>query len=215
MSLMKLFYETTYRYFRAPWDIGPREELVALVESGRIQPCRAIDLGSGTASNVIFLAQRGFDVTGVDYAEAAIELGRKRAREAGASVNFVVDDLTNLQHVSGTFDFLVDYGTLDDLVSKDRDLYVRNVLPLTHPRSLFLLYCFEWPLRWWERLLLRVSFFGAMALDPGEAERRFGEYFDIERIARRIDYSRWPPGEAVYLMTKKTIQPDAGKRGER
>jgi hypothetical protein len=31
--------------------------------------------------------------------------------------------------------------------------------------------------------LLRLSFFGAMALEPGEVERRFGRYFDIERIA--------------------------------
>ena len=108
MSLMKLFYEVTYRYFRAPWDIGPREELVALVESGRIAPCRAIDLGSGTGANAIYLAQKGFDMTGVDYAAAAVEKARPRAKEAGVQVSFIVDDLTNLRHVSGTFDFLLD-----------------------------------------------------------------------------------------------------------
>ena len=204
MSVMKAYYEITYHYFRAPWDIGPREELVALVETGRITPCRTIDLGSGTASNCIYLAQRGFDVTRVDYAASAIELGQRRAREAGVTVNFIVDDLTNLRHVNGPFDFLVDYGTLDDLVSKNRELYVRSMLPLTRPGSLFLLYCFEWPLRRWERALLRVSFFGAMALEPGEVQRRFGRHFEIERIAGEIDYSRWPPGYAVYLMARRT-----------
>src|SRR3990172_130396 len=203
MSFMKLFYNLTYSRFRAPWDIGPREELVALVESGRIKPCRAIDLGSGTASNCIFLAQHGFDVTGLDYAQAAIELGRKRAKEAGVTVNFIQDDLTNLHHVDGTYDLLVDYGTLDDLLPKDRDLYMENVLPLTQPGSQFLLYCFEWPLRRWERLMLRLSFFGAMALEPGEVDHRFVPYFEIERIAGEIDYSRWPPGYAVYLMMRK------------
>ena len=112
---MKWFYEVVYQYFRAPWDIGEREELVNLVENGRIKPCRTIDLGSGTASNCIFLAQHGFEVTGIDYAESAIELGRNRAKEAGVSVNFMVDDLTELKNVEGVFDFLVDYGTLDDL----------------------------------------------------------------------------------------------------
>jgi len=58
MSLMKAFYEILYRRFRAPWDIGPRKDLVALIEEGRIPPGRAIDLGSGAASNVIFLAQQ-------------------------------------------------------------------------------------------------------------------------------------------------------------
>ena len=202
---MKLFYEILYRRFRAPWDIGPREELVQLVEGGHVQPCRAIDLGSGTASNVIFLAQRGFDVTGVDYAASAIELGRKRAQEAGVAVNFIVDDLTNLRDVTGTFDLLVDYGTLDDLSYPDRDLYVRNVVPLTHTGSRFLLYCFEWPLRGWERLVIKVAgaIFGDMSLAPGEVEQRFGEYFEIETIVKKTGLSGFPRGYAVYWMTRK------------
>jgi ubiquinone/menaquinone biosynthesis C-methylase UbiE len=64
---MKWFYELMYRYIKVPWDIGPRSELVEMVESGRIKPGRAIDLGSGTASNSLFLAEHGFDVTGVDF----------------------------------------------------------------------------------------------------------------------------------------------------
>ncbi|HKY84934.1 MAG TPA: class I SAM-dependent methyltransferase [Anaerolineales bacterium] len=207
MPLMRSFYNITYRYFRAPWDIGPRQELVGLVESGRLQPCKVIDLGSGTASNCIFLAHHGFDVTGVDYSPAAVELGQRRAETAGVSVKLLVDDLTNLQHVDGTYDLLVDYGTLDDLIPRDRDLYVQNVLPLTRPGSLFLLYTFEWELRWWERLMLRLAFFGAMALAPGEAERRFAPYFEIERIAGELDNSKWPAGYAVYLMTRKEWTP--------
>jgi SAM-dependent methyltransferase len=199
---VKLFYEIIYRYFRAPWDMGPRKDLVALVESGRLQPGRAIDLGSGTASNAIFLAQHGFDVTGVDFVPEAIERGRADAKAAGVEVDFFVDDLTDLRHASGTFDLLVDYGTLDDLVPKDRDLYMENVLPLTRPGSQFVLYAHEWPLRWWEKLLTRIFSFGTMSLDPGEAERRFGEHFAIERVSGEIDFSNWPPGYAVYLMTR-------------
>ena len=200
---MKWFYELMYGRFRAPWYIGPRTELVELVESGRLAPGRAIDLGSGTASNCVFLAQRGFDVTGIDYAQAAIELGRKRAREAGVEVNFMVDDLTRLRNVRGTFDLLVDYGTLDDLSARDRDRYMQNVLPLTHTGSRFLLYCFEWPPLWWERLLFKIGFFGNMLLEPGEAERRFGPHFEIETIARKNGLSGFPRGYAVYLMTRK------------
>ncbi len=195
---MKWFYDTLYRRFRAPWDIGPRKELVELVKSGRITPCRAIDLGSGTASNCIFLAQHGFDVTGVDYTGAAIELGRKRAREAGVSVNFVQDDLTALRHVTGPFDLLVDYGTLDDLSPKARDLYLQNVLPLTQPGSRFVLYGFEWEPRWWER-----PFFTSLAMLPGEAERRFGPYFEIEHYASESGLPGFPRGWAVYLMMRR------------
>jgi SAM-dependent methyltransferase len=197
--VMKLFYEIVYRYFRAPWDIGAREELVSVVESGRIEPCRTIDLGCGAGANAIYLAQKGFDVTGVDYAKAAIEKAQARAKEAGVQINFILDDLTNLRHVSGTFDFLLDYGVLDDLRLPQREPYLQNMLPLTHPGSRFLLWGFEYPLRWWERYLP----FYDIPFASGEIEQRFGPYFEIERIARKLDWSKFPPGYAAYLMTRK------------
>ena len=196
---MKLFYEVIYRYFRAPWDIAAREELVDLVDSGRIKPCRTIDLGCGTGANAIYLAQKGFEVTGVDYAEAAIEKAKARARETGVHVEFILDDLTNLRHVSGEFDFLLDYGVLDDLRLHQREPYVQNMLGLTHSRSRYLLWGFEYPLRWWERFLP----FYDIPFSSGEIERRFGLHFEIEKIAGDLDWSRFPPGYAAYLMVRK------------
>ncbi len=196
---MKLFYEIVYRYFRAPWDIGARQELTKLVESERIEPCRAIDLGCGTGANAIYLAQMGFEVTGVDYAEAAIKKARIRAKDAGVQVDFVLDDLTNLRYVSGKFDFLLDYGVLDDLRLHQREPYLQNMLPLTRPGSRYLLWGFEYPMRWWERFMP----FYDIPFSSGEIEQRFGPYFEIERIAGKLDWSRFPPGYAAYLMIRK------------
>ncbi len=198
---MKWFYNLLYSRFRAPWDLGPRRELVEVVESGRIQPCKAIDLGCGTASNAIFLAQHGFDVTGADYSPAAIALCQKRGAAAGVSVNWIKDDLTNLQHVTGAFDLLVDWGVYDDLSLAHRRAYLRNVLPLTHSESRFLIYVHQWPLRWWERLLRAM--FGLSAMQPGEIETDFGPYFQVEKLAERYSGVGLMPGEAVYLMTRK------------
>jgi SAM-dependent methyltransferase len=197
--VMKLFYEVVYRYFRAPWDIGAREELVSLVDGGRIKPCRAIDLGCGTGANAIYLAQRGFEVTGVDFAESAIEKAKMRAQDADVKVEFIVDDLTDLQHISGSFDFLLDYGVLDDLRLHQRQLYVQNMLKLTHARSRYMLWGFEYPMRWWERFLP----FYDIPFSSGEIEQRFSPYFDIEKIAGSMDWSRFPPGFATYLMIRK------------
>lgn len=195
---MKAFYEVGYRYFRMPWEGGPRAELVDLVESGRIQPCRAIDLGCGTGSNAIYLAQHGFAVTGVDFANAAIAKARRRAADAKAHVSFVVDDLNSLRRVSDAFDFLVDYGAFDDLTPSARDLYVRSLLTLSHIGSRFLLWCFEYHMRWWEYM---IPFFPP-PLEPGEVQRRFGLHFSIERIAGEQRGTGWPPGWGAYLMTR-------------
>ncbi len=196
---MKSFYEILYRFSKAPWDIGPRDELVKLVENRMIQPGRAIDLGCGTGANAIFLAQHGFEVTGVDFSQAAIEKARQKAGASSVQIHFVVDDLTNLHHVSGQFDFLLDYGVLDDLSLRQREAYVQNMLPLTRPGSLYLLWGFEYPARWWEKL---IPFYDR-PFEVGEIAKRFGTYFEIEKIAGEVNWSAWPPGYAAYLMTRK------------
>ena len=66
--------------------------LVTLAE-GR-PPGRALDLGCGTGQNSIWLATRGWDVTGIDIVPKAIAVARARAAEAGVQVEFRVDDVT-------------------------------------------------------------------------------------------------------------------------
>ena len=192
--------------FRPPWDEGPRKAFATLVESGRLKPGRLIELGSGAARNAIFLATHGFDVTGVDRDPALVALARKKVMTARVAAKFVVDDITNLQNVTGPFDVLVDYSTFDDLTPEARDRYVQNVLPLTQPGSQFVLYCLEWALSWWEKFTLRLLTrfgFGQLTLEPGEVKRRFGEHFYIHKVAGETQKHDYPRGYAVYLMTRK------------
>ena len=50
-----------------PWNIeSPPGQLVDLVASGQVQPCRTIDVGCGAGNQAIYLASRGYAVTGVD-----------------------------------------------------------------------------------------------------------------------------------------------------
>lgn len=199
---MKPIYNLWYRFGNPPWVLGPREELVQLVDGGRLRPCRAIDLGCGVGDNAIFLAQRGFDVTALDYSSDAIARARESAARAGVQVDFRVDDLTRLRGDYGTFDLLVDYGALHSLSPANRDAYLRAVVPLARAGALFLLYCFEWHDRWWERLFGSALHAGA-ALRPGEAQERFGRDFDMELVTRETGRSRSVQAYAVYLMTRR------------
>ena len=207
---MKFMYDAWYRWGTPPWVGGPREELVRLVTNKTLTPGRAIDLGCGEGDNAIFLAQHGFTVTAVDFAQSAVAKAREKARLARAEVDFIVDDLTHLRNDVGVFDLLVDFGTLDDLGHRQRDQYVSQVLPLARPGAHFLLWCFEWELGRLERLLTSVLPVGKLALAPGEAERRFGKYFEIDRVAGETDLAGWPKGWAAYLMTRRSI----GQEGE-
>jgi SAM-dependent methyltransferase len=191
-------YDAGYRLSRMPWETGPRNELVSLVGDGVLAPGRAIDLGCGTGANSVYLAEHGFEVTGVDFSGVALAKAARAAETAGVRVDFVQDDLTALRHVSGPFDVLVDYGTLDDLSMKDRDRYVRSVVPLAAPGGQFLLWCFQWPPR------VRDRWTGFRPMAPGEVAHRFGQDFAIEQIVDTAPrMRRLIPGVAAYLMTRR------------
>ena len=137
-------YDMLYR-FGAPWEGGPRDELVGLVESERIRPGRAVDLGCGSGANTVFLAERGFDATGVDFSPVALRKAERAAAQRGVRATFVRGDLTapSIPGVEGTFDLLVDYGTLDDLRGAARVAMANTVKRLSAPGSLFLFWCFS------------------------------------------------------------------------
>jgi SAM-dependent methyltransferase len=94
-----------------PWDAGvPDPMLVELVQSGALpRGGKAIDIGCGTGTNVIWLAQQGFDVLGVDIAPLAVEQARKKAGGA-ARVRFAVHDILAGAPEGGPFQLVFDRG---------------------------------------------------------------------------------------------------------
>jgi len=74
---------------------------------------RVLDLGCGTGRTTGPLADRGYDVVGVDISEEMVA----RARERHPGVTFRVDDATDLSFDDGTFDYvLFSYYGIDCLV---------------------------------------------------------------------------------------------------
>jgi SAM-dependent methyltransferase len=100
-----------YRDGNLPWDTGrPSSELQRVLAQHPIEPCRALDLGCGTGTNSVWLAQQGFDVTGIDVAPLAIERAEERARAAGVNARFVAADILNLPDPDRPCSFFFDRG---------------------------------------------------------------------------------------------------------
>lgn len=73
---------------------------------------RALDLACGEGRNSIYLAQHGFEVNGVDISPRGLERARRRAAEAGVSVDFIEADLDQwrpqgVYHLILNFNFLM------------------------------------------------------------------------------------------------------------
>jgi SAM-dependent methyltransferase len=199
-------YDLMYRWW-APWDsVGFRPELRRLLDTGEVSPAthpRAIDLGCGTGANVVELAARGFDATGVDFSEVALAKARERARDAGLAerCRLLTVDLTAATlpaEVGGPFDLVLDFGTLDDLRPAGRDQMAAHMAELTRPEGVVLFYCFYGA----RSELPRISFNGpsrmAPGLEPGVEQRLFGDAFDIEPL-------RSPEGfTACFVLRRRT-----------
>ncbi len=63
-------------------------------ELADLRPGAALDLGCGSGQNALKLARLGWQVTGVDWAERAIELATQAARAESLDAMFIVGDIT-------------------------------------------------------------------------------------------------------------------------
>lgn len=91
-----------------PWDTGePDERLVELVRRGDLAPGRALEVGCGTGTNALWLAQQGFDVLGIDLSPLAIEKARAKAQGA---CRFEVLDFIDGPLPDEKFAFVFDRG---------------------------------------------------------------------------------------------------------
>jgi methyl halide transferase len=122
-------FNERYKTGDLPWDIKrPDYNLVGIVDSRPIEPCKALDIGCGTGDNVIWLTQEGFEVTGADYSEIAIGSSRAKAKDSGIDANFYVIDFLKEKVPGAPFGFIFDRGcfhSFDDI--DDRNTYARNV----------------------------------------------------------------------------------------
>src|SRR5262245_12656243 len=107
----RIDWNDRYRDGNLPWDTGrPSPELQRVLSRNAIQPCRALELGCGTGTNSVWLAQQGFDVTGIDLAPLAVERAEQRAHAAGTKVHFVVANVLHLPDLDGPFGYFFDRG---------------------------------------------------------------------------------------------------------
>ena len=147
---MSVGYQLAYRLNVTPWERAGREAavqftgLLAREEADRTPPWgRALDLGCGTGSHTLELAERGWSATGLDAVELAVE--RARRRPGAEAARFVVGDVTRLEEagVEGEVDFFLDVGCFHGLDDDQRAAMGRGVTALAAPDATLLLLAFR------------------------------------------------------------------------
>jgi SAM-dependent methyltransferase len=120
----------------------PDHRLVEVVSGpGRIAAGRALDVGSGTGRNAIYLASVGWETVGVEIVGRYIERARHAVGQNGLPLRFVHGDVTRLDELDlgGSFDLLVDGGCYHMIPRSQRQGYVDSVTKVAAPGALLIL----------------------------------------------------------------------------
>jgi cyclopropane fatty-acyl-phospholipid synthase-like methyltransferase len=137
----KIFFTFRYWLNNPPWDTGitPPEvyEFIKNHPSGN-----ALDLGCGTGTNVITLAEHGWQTTGVDYIPKAIRTARRKIKRTGLEdrANFHVADVLTYQAQDVLFELILDIGCFHSFRDDDVKRYANNISSLLAPGGKLLLY---------------------------------------------------------------------------
>lgn len=120
----------------------PDENLVGYFNEGIIKPGNVLELGSGPGRNAIYFAEKGCLVDAVDLSEESIEWAKERAKERGLEVNFIHNNIFDIQIKEGTYDIVYDSGCFHHIAPHRRNNYIELVLKALRPGGHFAITCF-------------------------------------------------------------------------
>ncbi len=137
-------FEGFYRFSTPPWVISKAQpNLVQLEADGALQGRSVLDVGCGTGDNAVYLAQRGYEVMGIDASISAIKMAKKRAQAAAVKVNFHVFDALKLTGLERSFDTVIDYGLFHQFTGNQLRQYVSSLKAVLEPEGLLIVQCFS------------------------------------------------------------------------
>jgi SAM-dependent methyltransferase len=98
------------RYSGAGFEWTTRPNQFVAAELADLVPGRALDLAAGEGRNAVWLAERGWRVTAVDFSRVGLEKGRTLAAARGVEpgrIDWIVADLRGYQPEPAAFDLVV------------------------------------------------------------------------------------------------------------
>jgi len=137
----KLFFTLTYFIGIPPWDTGVTPPEVYGFLAGK-PPGKALDLGCGTGTNVITIAEHGWQAEGIDFIPRAVRTARRKAFRLGLEeqATFRSGDVLKPGLIEGEYDLILDIGCFHSFSGDSVDRYIENVLPHLAPGGSLLLY---------------------------------------------------------------------------
>ncbi len=133
-------WDESYASGQPPWDTGqPDPLLVEFVAAHSVKPCPTLEIGAGTGTNAIWMAERGFDVLGIDLAPLAVQQAKAKLDGRNLRCRFQTRDFLAASVPAGPFQFVFDRGCFHVFdAASDRQRFAEQVAAELAPGGLWL-----------------------------------------------------------------------------
>jgi SAM-dependent methyltransferase len=118
-------WEDVYRKAECAWGERPDWILEAYIDI--IPKGEALDIGIGEGRNALFLALRGFDVTGYDISETAVNRCLQRAKSLGINVKALTLDIRQIEIPKDRYALIVCAWTLNFFKKSECEKILANI----------------------------------------------------------------------------------------
>jgi 2-polyprenyl-3-methyl-5-hydroxy-6-metoxy-1,4-benzoquinol methylase len=99
-----LMFDRIYASDRPNFSQNPSTVLVEAIEG--VKPGRALDVAMGQGRNALFLAQRGWAVTGFDISDEGLNVARANAKKAGVSLTAQRSSIEDFSYGEAQWDLI-------------------------------------------------------------------------------------------------------------
>jgi len=101
---------------------------------------KLLELGCGAGNSTLWLAEKGYDVSGVDISPTAIDWAREKALEKNMKAVFQVGNVVDLKEYSNDFfDIVLDGHCFHCIIGEDRKQFLKNAGRVLKPGGVFLI----------------------------------------------------------------------------
>ncbi|SDY83957.1 MULTISPECIES: class I SAM-dependent methyltransferase [unclassified Bacillus (in: firmicutes)] len=120
----------------------PDENLVNYFEKKLLSPGKVLEFGCGPGRNAIYFAEKGCLVDAVDLSQKSIQWATERAKEKNVNVNFIYNNIFDLEIKENTYDIVYDSGCFHHIAPHRRMNYINLVKKALKPGGYFAITCF-------------------------------------------------------------------------
>jgi SAM-dependent methyltransferase len=137
------FWENLYRTKKTPWDLGQVAPPMKTILSSpyAVVPGKMAVLGCGRGYECVLFAQKGFEVTGVDFAPSAVAETTQGFADAGClgKTGFLLQkDFFELDEYFGYYDYVLEHCAFCAIEPSKRRTYAWTIRDLLRPGGKFI-----------------------------------------------------------------------------